>query len=223
MANAYKAVVFDMDGTLVDSERAMLDLWVSAARAEGFDFSREVIQKTIGTTNNDTMRIMAGEYPGAPHEAIRAQMSALYRGMRDRGEIGLRPGAREAIAAARALGLRIALCTSTGAASAELTLKSAGISDVFDAVICGGDVTRGKPDPEPYLTAAARLGVDPRECLAVEDSPSGARSALAAGMDVAFVPDIIPVPRDVADSPAAAVFENLAQIIPLFTKRLFNV
>jgi len=213
MQPAYKAVVFDMDGTLIDSERVLLDVWISVASEKGYVFSREIMETTIGTTTADTIDIMREAYPDAPHDEIRAEMSARFRELRENGLIGLRPGVLDALEVVYKAGMKIGLCTSTRSASAEATLKSLDIYRYFDAAAYGDEVTRGKPDPEPYLLAAAKLCIDPGDCLAVEDSPFGAMSALAAGMAVAFVPDVIPAPGDLADK--IIILNNIAEIASL--------
>ena len=199
MESKILAVVFDMDGTLIDSERVLLDVWISVARERGHIFSAAVMEKTIGTTAADTIKIMKEAYPSAPHDEIRAEMSARFREMRERGMIGLRPGVDEALEIVSRAGLAIGLCTSTRSSSAKVTLEAAGINRYFTAAAYGDEVTRGKPDPEPYLLVASKLRVSPSNCLAVEDSPAGARSALSSGMTVAFVPDMIPIPNDLTN------------------------
>jgi len=205
----YRAVIFDMDGTLVDSERALLDLWDTVAREMGHVFSRATLMSTVGTTYRETIRLMGVAYPDAPHDDIRTETSKRYRELREQGGIGLRPGALQALEEVSGYGLPIGLCTSTGSSSAAFTLESVGIMKYFDATIYGDEVVHGKPDPEPYLKVAEKLGVSPADCFVVEDSPSGARSALAAGMAVAVVPDVIPVPDDVAKK--TTVLESITQ------------
>ena len=212
----YKAVIFDMDGTLVDTERMLLNIWESTAKEMGYVFSLDVMKKTIGITLADTIRVMLEEYPDAPHDEIRALMSERFRKIRESGQIALRPGAQEALEGVSKSGLKIGLCTSTRSSSAKITLKATGIHHYFDAVAFGDEVTRGKPDPEPYLLVASRLGADPGDCLAVEDSPSGARSALSAGMSVAYVPDIIPPPEEITDK--ITVLESIVQVISLICR-----
>ena len=217
MKTLFKTIIFDMDGTLLDSERSLLDLWESVALKKGYVFSREIMESTVGVTFEDTMRIITEAYPDAPHDEIRKETSARFNEMRANGEIGLQPGVREALEYVSGLGLRIGLCTSTRRSSAIDRLKSAGILDYFDAMAFGDEVKRGKPDPEPYLLAASKLGVDPKDCLVVEDTPSGARSALSAGMAVAVVPDVVSVPDDVAER--VTVLNNITEISTLLSAK----
>jgi HAD superfamily hydrolase (TIGR01509 family) len=158
----------------------------------------DVMASTVGTTYKETIRMMEAAYPGAPHDDIRTEVSRRFRAAREVGGIALRPGFGEIVLKAGQKGMKLGICTSTRRSSAEATVAAAGIASCFDAMVCGDDVSRGKPDPEPYLLAAERLGAPPELCVAVEDSPSGVRSALAAGMRVIAVPDVLPIPADLA-------------------------
>jgi HAD superfamily hydrolase (TIGR01509 family) len=111
--------------------------------------------------------------------------------------VPLRPGAREWLGFVAGMGIPLGLATSSGPALVRERLGE--LVSIFDAVVTRADVARGKPHPDLYLEAAARLGVAPEECLAVEDSPTGARAALAAGMPVVVIPDLVPTPPDVAE------------------------
>ena len=105
----YEAVIFDMDGTLVDSERIVVDIWVSTAQELGYSFDRAVIESTIGLNTIDTMRVMWDEYPNIPHKEIREEVSTRYQKLREMGKIELRPGAIEALDAVSKYGLMIGL------------------------------------------------------------------------------------------------------------------
>lgn len=194
---AFRALILDMDGTMVDTERTLVDLWEDVAGEMGHPFSRDVLISTVGTTYEETERIMQEAYPGAPHEAIREEVSRRFAPMRDRGEVPVKPGIRELLERAREMGLRVGVCTSTHRASTEKTLAAAGLLSFIDDMVCGGEAERGKPDPAPYLLMAKRLGADPQGCLVVEDSPHGAMSALDAGMTVVVIPDMTEPPEEI--------------------------
>jgi HAD superfamily hydrolase (TIGR01509 family) len=188
------AVLFDMDGTLVDSEKVWdIALRELAVRAGG-KLSDSARQAMIGTSMATSMRIMREDLgqpdrPQAPDvEWLNTRVIELF------GE-GLvwRPGACELLHAVRMAGLPTALVTSTGRALVEVALKTIGPEN-FDVVVSGDDVTMPKPDPQPYRTAATLLGVPIERCVAIEDSPTGVASALASGAAVLAVPAELELP-----------------------------
>ncbi|SDC11288.1 HAD family hydrolase [Actinokineospora iranica] len=192
------AVLWDMDGTLLDSER-LWDIPLREFCAKlGSPLSSATRAAMVGSNGPTTMALLFGEAGIVPtdddvREAkawIDARMAELFY-----AELAFRPGARDALRAVRATGLPTALVTSTERALTEIALDTLG-RDFFDVTVCGDEVDRrNKPLPDPYLIAAARLGVDPARCLAVEDSPTGVASAVAAGCVVLAVPCEIPVPE----------------------------
>jgi HAD superfamily hydrolase (TIGR01509 family) len=204
------AVVCDMDGLLVDSERLERRVWQAAARDHGLDMSDDVFATFVGHPQDECERILIGHY-GAAFD-VTAYRVTCHRHMRtilEREGVPLRPGAREWIAFVTALGLPLAIATSSGPALVQERLGD--YLDAFDAVVTRADVARGKPHPDLYLEAAARLGVAPNACLALEDSPTGARAALAAGMPVVVVPDLVQLPAHVA-ADVAGVFDSLHDV-----------
>ncbi|MDR2648482.1 MAG: HAD family phosphatase [Clostridiales bacterium] len=194
-----EALILDMDGTIVDTERIIVDLLVQVSAKNGFPIERDVFLSMIGTTSDYSREIMRMASPSAPVSEIWDEVAIRLATLRENGGIPKKSGLNELLAAAKARGLKTGVCTSTRRHSAEATLISAGLAALTVCMVCGGEASPGKPDPAPYLLMAERLGVRPGHCLAVEDSPHGAISALSAGMITVVVPDLLPVPRDVAE------------------------
>ncbi|MEV4726979.1 HAD family hydrolase [Micromonospora humida] len=187
-------MLFDMDGTLVDSEK-LWDVALHELAAEyGGTLTGPARRAMIGTAMAASMRILHDDLgqperdPQASAEWINARILELFRtGLR------WRPGALALLRAVRAAGIPTALVTSSGRPLVEVALDTLG-RDSFDAVVCGDEVDSAKPHPEPYLTAARLLDVPIGRCVAIEDSPTGVASALAAGAAVLAVPAEVPVP-----------------------------
>ncbi len=190
------AVLWDMDGTLLDSEK-LWDIGVRELAVElGGLMTDDMRHALIGADGPNALRIL---FDGLGLDRDPEAMAAAGRWLEGRvtelmsGPIPWRPGARDALAALRAAGLPSALVTNTKRSITELCLRTLGPA-TFDASVCGDEVDRGKPAPDPYLRAARLLGVDPGDCVAVEDSPTGSAAALAAGCQVLVVPCEIEVP-----------------------------
>ncbi|MFI5775665.1 HAD family hydrolase [Nocardia sp. NPDC051570] len=185
-----------MDGTLLDSEK----LWDIAMRELSVELGGEMTDATrhalIGAAAPDALRIT---FAGLGIEPTATQLDAAGDWMERRvvglmsGPIPWRPGAREALAMVRAAGLASGLVTNTKRSVTELCLETLG-REHFDITVCGDEVDRGKPAPDPYLRGARLLGLAPERCVAVEDSPTGSLAAAAAGCAVLVVPCEIAVP-----------------------------
>jgi HAD superfamily hydrolase (TIGR01509 family) len=209
------AVVFDMDGTLIDSESvyhaAMADALVKLGLAPEKAFLHG-LNGLPGPVVNGMIRARFGD--DFPFETFRAHYLARREELVGAG-IPLKPGAAEALRFVAGLGLPRALATSS---QREAALGHLGRLDVlghFDVVVTRDDVTRAKPFPDLFLTAAERLGVAPRDCLAVEDSHAGVRAALAAGMMTVMVPDVVPATDELRAS-CVAVHASLYELPRLF-------
>lgn len=196
-----------MDGLLVDSERLERRVWQAAAIAHGVEMSDERFATFIGHPMDECERLLAGYY-GASFD-IAAYRATCHRHMRivvDAEGVPLRPGALEWLRFAA--GREIPLGLATSSAPALVQERLGGHLHHFAAVVTRADVARGKPNPDLYLEAAARLGVSPAACLALEDSPTGARAAIAAAMPVIIVPDMVTPPDDVA-AQTAGIYPSL--------------
>lgn len=195
-AVALRAVLFDMDGTLLDSERLWDVAVYELSASMGRELTAEVRESTLGNSMRGSLRKIFAHVgreatPDAMDEAARwlnSRVTELFS-----AGLPWRPGAQDALDTARAAGARCALVTNTERVLTELALDTLG-RDRFDATVCGDEVADAKPAPDPYLRAAELLGVDPGHCVAVEDSPTGTMAAVAAGCGVIVVPSETAVP-----------------------------
>ena len=214
------AVLFDMDGTLVDTEK----LWDVALRELaaqlGGVLSEAGRAATIGTSSVQTMEIFRADLGRPDLDPVEGN-AFLYARMAELYAIGMpwRPGARELIDLVRAAGVPTALVTNTARPLVDVALRSLDKSR-FDAVVCGDEVARTKPHPDPYLTAAAALGVSPARCVAIEDSPTGLASARAAGCRVLAIPNDLPLVD--GDLVGATVRSSLLDVDVALLRRLVS-
>ena len=202
------AVIFDMDGTLVDTERLGIKAWKAGAAELGFAIDDALIHQFIGRTLPDVMGILEEHYDSCE------TAEAIYRRHREirdemvKTDLELKAGAAECLDELLAAGYHVGLATSSRRVAAERNLKTVGLFDRFETVTCNEDTLNGKPDPEIYLLACDRAGFAPEECAVVEDSRNGCVSGITAGCHVFAVPDIVPLPQDVADG-CEAVLDTL--------------
>lgn len=178
-----RAAIWDVDGTLVDTAEIHFAAWQAFAAAHGFAFTRADFAATFGKRNPEIVRQL---FDPAADDARCAdwgeEKERCYRAATDRAGVELLPGVGALVEGLAAAGWLQGLGSSAPRANLDLILRHTGTADRFTAVVSGDDVTRGKPDPEVFLKAAARLGVPPERCVVFEDAPSGVAAATAAGM-----------------------------------------
>ena len=197
------AVICDMDGLLVDSERMERRVWQLVARELAIELSDERFATFVGHSgdhNDALLRHYFGEAFDVP--TFRAMCHRGFRELVESEGVAMRPGARGWLAFVSSLGIPLGLATSSGPAAVRERLGD--VLHLFAAVATRADVEHGKPHPDLYLEAARRLGIAPETAIAIEDSPAGTQAALAAGMRVVVIPDLIEPPADLAPQLAAA-------------------
>ena len=195
-ADGLAAVLWDMDGTLVDSEKIWTVALTGLASHLGGELSLAAREAMVGRNMRVSIRLLFDDLAlpvDAEAEASALGWLAARTAQLFAEPVPWRPGAADALAAVRAAGLPCALVTNTERAITSLALRSLGAGN-FEAVVCGDEVAMPKPAPDVFVRAAALLGVPPARCVAVEDSPTGVASAEAAGCPVLVVPCVVPVP-----------------------------
>jgi len=186
------AVLFDMDGLLLDSERIALAIMAECAAGIGLDWAPQVGMRMIGRNVADANRVLREHYgDDARLELLPAAFRARYDRHIAEEPIPLKPGVTALLDLLERHRIPRAVATSTQRERASRKLARNGLLHRFDALIGGDDVDRGKPAPDIYFAAAHAIGVEPAHCLVLEDSSTGARAGLAAGMTVVMVPDLL--------------------------------
>ncbi len=187
-----RGVIFDMDGLLFDSERLGVEVIVDAGKKQGKNITREFIHTTLGITNTVSMPMYQKTYPGLDPVKLFEDFGSAMQVLAEKRQIPLKKGARELLYMLREKGIPCALASSSPEKYVRLYLDSQGISDYFSVILGGPKGIRSKPEPDIFLLAADKMGVDPTKCLVLEDSPNGVKAGRAAGARVCMVPDLIP-------------------------------
>ena len=208
----YKAVVFDMDGVIFDSERLVLECWAEIAQKKGIKCMDEVFHQCIGTNMIKTKEILLENYgEDFPFDEFRTEASILFHSRYDNGRLPMKTGIKELLVYLKEQGVKIGLASSTRYEVVHQQLKDAGILSYFQTLTCGDMVKQSKPEPEIFLKACESLFIKPEEALAIEDSFNGIRSAYRAGMLPIMVPDMI-APNEEMEQLAGKIFTDLVEV-----------
>jgi HAD superfamily hydrolase (TIGR01509 family) len=213
------AVVFDMDGLLLDSEQIAYDIGRQVSLDLGIPWTHEVAMQLIGRNSREHEALLKGafgpDYPLAIHQA---EFGRRYEAVIAAGTIPLKPGVMALFDQLDARAIPRAVATSTRRSRALPKLEAVGLLARVDTVVAGDEVARGKPEPDIFLAAAERLGQAPGDCLALEDSNAGVRAAHAARMQVVMVPDLLQPAEDVRAA-GIEVAASLLDIAARFTRQ----
>jgi HAD superfamily hydrolase (TIGR01509 family) len=173
-----KAVLFDMDGVVIDTQQSVTDFWLAFAAEQDVTLTADDFENHIyGVPVAHTLRVLFPDLPPAGHAALRERTAAYESGLAYTEVPGLTAFLRSLSGA----GVPTALVTSGEPWKVEAMSGQLGLERLFDVVVTAADIRRGKPDPEGYALAAARLGIPPNRCVVFEDSVSGVQAAVAAG------------------------------------------
>ena len=207
VTDGLEAVLFDMDGLLVDTEPLWFETETEVMARLGAPWTKADQENLLGGSMEHTVGYLLAKAtrPAPPAEVARWMTDGMLR-RAAAGRVITRPGALELIAEVAAAGIPHALVTGSEREFTEAVLKSTGLT--FTVTVTGDDVARPKPDPEPYRLAAKLLDAEPENCVALEDSPNGVTSATEAGCRVVAVPSLTPIPK----APSRLVVPSLSDI-----------
>lgn len=184
----YKAILFDMDGVLIESEWLMRDTAIQSLAEHGVHAKHEDFLEFTGMGEDRFIGGVAEKY-GLKYEKFMKERAYDFFGQRVMEDTVVPEGVKEMLETLHSRGLKMAVCSAADRRKVLYNLMAVGVdAGIFEAIITGSEVEKKKPDPEIYLKGAAAVGIDPKDCLVVEDAISGVQAARSAGMDAAAVP-----------------------------------
>lgn len=207
------ALIFDMDGLMLDSEPLYREAWQIAARELGYELSPELYASLVGRASAEADRLFLQIFGEAfPVAVFNERWDARWRELIELRGIALQPGLLPLLDWVKHQAMPAAIGTSSNSTEAELCLTLAGIRDRFSTIVTVDQVIAGKPEPHIFLEAAQRLAVEPAQCWVLEDSNAGVEAAQAAGMKVIMVPDL-QVPTAMSRAIALQILPSLHEVL----------
>lgn len=206
-----RGVVFDMDGVLFDTEKIYDEAWREAAKRLSIGDIEPAILACKGVSDAFAKEYFAGHYPQVDYPAFFREMTERFESIVETRGLPEKPGLHEILEQLRRDGVRVALATSTDRERCMRHLAQSGVEEFFQAVVTGDQIAHSKPAPDIYQKACEALELPPEQCVGVEDSYNGVRSAHAAGLRVAMVPDLLPATEEMR-ALAWGVFDSLNEL-----------
>ncbi len=218
--NEIKAVVFDMDGVIFDTERMYLEAWNYVGRRDSIKNVEESARKCIGLSAVDSVELMRKEYGSDfPIEKYHMEIDSVVKKLIKENGMPLKAGAVEILEYLNSIGFTVGLASSTKYDKIIAHLDKCDLIKYFSVIMGGDMISRSKPDPEIYIKTCEKLGVSPDNTAAIEDSQNGIRAAFGAGMMPLMVPDLIE-PNDEILAMICGKFENLFEVMDFLKERL---
>lgn len=208
------SVIFDMDGTLLDTQQICIPAWDYAGEKQGYQNAGRYIPDVCGTNENGWTKFLYDKFPDI--DMVRFKSDAREYIVKNL-VVRFKSGAKELLEFLKKRGVKVALATGTSRPSTEHHLKAVGVENMFDATVCGTEVENGKPAPDVFLKAAEKMDADPKTCFVFEDSENGIRAAVAAGMKAIGIADVKPFCKEVKDMMYCEL-NNMFEAIELFEK-----
>ena len=207
-----KAVIFDMDGVIFDTEKVYLDIWIEVFEKYGYKMTKELYVNVMGTGRKNVIKTFLENFgDDLPIEKMYEEKdNQLFYIIENQG-IPLKKGVKELFSMLKEKNYKIALATSAKKERVEKQIKDKWLKESFDAIVCGDDVEKGKPSPDIFLKAAKKIDVEPENCFVVEDSPAGIKAAFSGGMKGIHVEDLKAADEDILKY-CEKNFKNLQEI-----------
>ena len=218
-SNFIEGVIFDMDGLMFDTEKVYTLTWPIAAREFGYTVTEEQIIGAVGLNAEAGRKYFEGLFgEDFPFYPIRIRRLEIAHDYIEKNGLPAKPGLYELLDFLSKNDIPMAIATSSERSKAEWYLELSALRDTFDAVICGDDVIKSKPDPQIFNTAAQRLGANPENCIILEDSLSGSEAAIATGGYAIMIPDYKEPTYELRKN-LFSVLSNLNKVIEIFDKQ----
>lgn len=222
MNKRFKAVVFDMDSVIFDTERAVIEVWKEVAKECGIPDIELFCIECLGTNAVETKAKFLKRYGDKyPYDEIRALKTGRVRERFSKGLIDTKKGAKDLLIELKRNGIKVALASSTREEAVREELTIAGLIDFFDVIVTGDKVSNSKPAPDIFILACEKLGVKPCDAIGIEDSFNGIRSSHAAGLFTIMVPDILQ-PDSEIKTLADMIMQNLCEVSDFLKEKCFE-